>query len=80
MRNNKLKTLDAHSSHIKKDYNRFKLQYNKQSVEEISIHRAVKTTIQIHYDKGVSDKFQKADKVFKDFFMTTRRRPDLEKK
>ena len=65
---------------IKKDSNEFKLQYNKQSVEEIFIQRAVKTTIQIHYDKGMFDKFQNADEVFKKIFMTTRRRHDLQKK
>ena len=80
MRNEKLKTLDAHSSHIKKDYNQFKLQYNKQSVEEILIQRAVKTTNQIHYDKGIFDKIGNADKVLKDFFLTTRGRIDLENK
>ena len=51
----------------KKDYNQFKLQYNKQSVEEALNQRAVKTTIQIHYDKEIYDKFQNADKVSKDF-------------
>ena len=46
-----LKKIDGHISYIKKGYNEFKLQYNKQSVEDISIQRAVKTTIQIVYDK-----------------------------
>ena len=32
---------------LEKDHNEFKLQYNKQSVEETLIQRAVKTTIQI---------------------------------
>ena len=61
----------------KKDYNEFKLQYNKQNVEDILIQRAVKTTIQILYDKGLFDKFQNADKVLEDFLLTTRCRPDL---
>ena len=60
-----------------KDYNEFKLQYNKQSVEEILIQRAVKTTNQILYDKGLFDNFQKADKVLKDFLFTKRRKTDL---
>ena len=34
-------------------YNEFKLHYNKKSVEEVSIRRAAKTTIQKLYDKGV---------------------------
>ena len=44
--------INGHLSNLEKDYNEFKLQYNKQSVEEILIQRAVKTTIQILYDKG----------------------------
>ena len=40
------------SSSLEKDYDEFKLQYNKQSVEENLIQRAVKTTIQILYDKS----------------------------
>ena len=73
----KLLKIDGHLSKLEKDYNVFKLQYNKQSVEEILIQRAVKTTIQILYDKGSFDKFQNADKVLEDFLFTTRRRPDL---
>ena len=63
----KLKKIDGHIAYIEKDYNEFKKQYNKQSVEEISIQRAVKSTIQILYDKGLFDNFQKADKVLEDF-------------
>ena len=66
-------------SKLEKDLNEFKLQYNKQSVEEILIQRAVKTTIQILYDKGLFDNYQNADKVLEDFLFTTRRRGDLEK-
>ena len=57
----------------KKNYNEFKLQYNQQSVEDILIQRAVKTTIQILYDKGLFDIFQNADKVLEYFLFTTRR-------
>ena len=71
--------IDGHLSKLEKDYNEFKLQYNEQSVEEILIQRAVKTTIQILYDKGLFDNFQKAEEVLKDFLFTTRRRLDLEK-
>ena len=74
----KLKKIDGHISYIEKDYNEFKKQYNKQSVEEILVQRAVKTTIQILYDKGLFDNFQNADKVLEDFLFTTRRRGDLE--
>ena len=69
--------IDGHLSKLEKDYNEFKLQNNKQNVEDILIQRAVKTTIQILYDKGLFDKFQNADKVLEDFLLTTRRRGDL---
>ena len=73
----KLLKIDGHLSKLEKDYNEFKLQYNKQSVEDILIQRTVKTTIQILYDKGLFDNFQNADKVLEDFLFTTRRRGDL---
>ena len=73
----KLKKLDGHIAYIEKEYNEFKKQYNKQSVEEILIQRAVKTTIQILYDKGLFDNYANADKVLEDFLFTTRRRGDL---
>ena len=73
----KLIKIDGHISRLEKDYNEFKLQYHKQNVEDILVQRAVKTTIQILYDKGLFDKFQNADKVLEDFLFTTRRRPDL---
>ena len=75
----KLIKIDGHLSKLEKDFNEFILQYNKQSVEEILVQRAVKTTIQILYDKGLFDYFQNAEEVLKDFLFTTRRRPDLEK-
>ena len=73
----KLIKIDGHLSKLEKAFNEFKLQYNKQSVEEVLIQRAVKTTIQILYDKGLFDNFQNADKVLEDFLFTTRRRGDL---
>ena len=57
----KFKKIDGHISYLEKDYNEFKKQYNKQSVEEVLIQRAVKTTIQILYDKGLFDNYQNAD-------------------
>ena len=69
--------IDGHLSKLGKDFNEFKLQYNKQSVEDILIQRAVKKTIQILYDKGLFDNFQNADKVLEDFLFKTRRREDL---
>ena len=73
----KLLKIDGHLSKLEKDYNEFKLQYDKQSVEDILIQRAVKTTIQLLYDKGLFDNYQNADKVLEDFLFTTRRRGDL---
>ena len=59
----KLTIKDDQISCFEKDYNELKLQYNKQFVEEILNQRAVKTTIQIFYKKGLFDNFQNADKV-----------------
>ena len=73
----KLLKIDGHFSKLEKDFNEFKSQYDKQNVEEILIQRAVKTTIQILYDRGLFDNFQNAEEVLKDFLFTTRRRPDL---
>ena len=70
--------IEGQISYFQKDYNEFKSQYNKQSVEEILIQRAVKTTIQILYDKGLFDNYANADIVLEDFLFTTRRRGDLE--
>ena len=69
--------IDGHLSKLEKDYNEFKLQYNKENVGDILIRRAVKTTIQILYDKGLFDNYGNADKVLEDFSFTTRRREDL---
>ena len=74
----KLLNRNGQLSLLEKDCNEFKLQYKKQSVEEILIYRAVKTTFQILYDKGLFVKFQKANEVLKEFLFTTRRRVDLE--
>ena len=74
----KLLKLDGHLSKLEKDYNEFKLKYNKQTVEDILIQRAVKTTIQILYDKGLFDSFQNADHVLENFSFTTRKGGGLE--
>ena len=71
------KKIDGHISYIEKDYSEFKLEYNKQSVEDIFIQRAVKLTIQFFYDKRFFDNFANADKVLEDFLFTTRSRLDL---
>ena len=73
-----LKKTNGHIAYIEKDYNEFKKQYNEHSVEEILVQRAVKTTIQILYDKGSFDNYANADKVLEDFLFTTRRRSNLD--
>ena len=73
----KLLKINGHLSKLEKDFNEFKLQYNKQNVEEILVQRAVKTTLQILYDKGLFDNYANADKVLEDFLFTTRRRGEL---
>ena len=70
--------INGQISKLEKDYNEFKLQYNKQNIENILIQRAVKTTIQVLYDTGSFDNYANADKVLEDFMFTTRRRGDLE--
>ena len=69
----KLKKIGGHVSHIENVYNEFELQYNKQSVEEVLVRRAVKTTIQILYDKGLFDNYANAENVLEDFLFVTRR-------
>ena len=73
----KLLKINGHLSILENIYNEFLLNYSKQSVKENLIQRDVKTTIQKLYDEGLFHKFQNADKVLKDFLLTTRRRPDL---
>ena len=69
----KLFKIDGHLSKLQKGYNEFILQYNKQSREEILVQRAIRTTIQILYDKGLTDNYTNADKVLEDFLFTERR-------
>ena len=71
----KLLKIQGHLSKLEKDYNDIKLQYNKQSVEQILIRRAVKTTLQILYDKRLFDNYTNADEVLEEVLFTTRRKP-----
>ena len=73
----KLLKINGHLSKLEKDFIEYILQYNKQNVEEFLVHRAVKTTTQIIYDKGLFDNYANADKVLEDFLFTSRRRGDL---
>ena len=63
----KLSRIESQISCFGKDYNEFKSQHNRQSMEEFLIQKAVKTTIQLLYDKGFSDTFAKAVCELKDF-------------
>ena len=51
--------------------------YNNEPTEEVLIQRAVKTAIQVPYNKGLFDNFPNADRVLKVFFPVVRRRSDL---
>ena len=65
----KLLKRGGHLSKLEKHYNNeIKLQYNKQSVEDVSVQRAVKITIQILYDKDLFGNYANADKVLQEFF------------
>ena len=56
--------INGHLTLLEKDYNELKLHYNnKQSVEEVLVQGAVKTTIQKLFSKGLFDKYANADKV-----------------
>ena len=48
----KLSNIDGQISHTEKTYNKLNLHNSKQSIEEVLIERAVKSTIQILFDKG----------------------------
>ena len=73
----KLIKINGHLSKLEKNYNKFDLQYNRQNVEGFSVQRAVKTTIQILYDRGLFDNYANAGKVLEDFLFTIRRRGGL---
>ena len=75
----KLLKIDGHLSLLEEDDNEIELLSNKQSIEEVLIEKAVKTTLQILYDKGLLDGLPNVDEVLKDFLFFTRSRPDLEK-
>ena len=54
---------NGHISYLEKGYNDFKLQYNKQSLEESLIRRAVKTTVQVLYHRGFFNKYNNVDEI-----------------
>ena len=63
---------------LETNHKEFKLEYNKQSVEEVFVQKAVRTTVQILYQKDLFDNFQNADEVLKYFLFVTRRGGDLD--
>ena len=73
----KFKKTDGHIYYFENDYIELKLEYNKQPVKEILIQRAMETTFQILYDKGLFHGFPSSDKVLEDFLFVTRRRGGL---
>ena len=70
--------INGRISLLEKNFNEFLLNYEKESVEEFLIQRAVKTTIQILYDKSLFDKYANSDKFLEDLLFVTRGRADLE--
>ena len=74
----KLKKINDKKTLLDKDYKEYKLHYNKQSVEEYLIQRAIKTTIQKLYHRGLFASFPNADKVLKELQFVVGRRTDLE--
>ena len=81
-----LSTVESQISYREKYYNEFKLHNNnKEYLEENVNERAVKTTVQMFYDKGLSDNcnYGNAHEVLKDYLpikVNDRCRPDLEEK
>ena len=67
---------ESNISLTEKDYNEAKLRNNKLS-EEVSFERALETTIQTLYDKGLFDNYDNANEVSKGYFFVERRRFDL---
>ena len=68
---------DGHLSFLEKDYNEFNLHFTKQSLEEVLVQRAVKTTIQNLFDKSLFDNYVNAEKVLENILFTTRHRGDI---
>ena len=65
----KLLKINGHISLLQKEYKEIKLLSDKQSIEEVLIPRAVKTTRQILHDNVLFDKFPNAHEVLKIFFV-----------
>ena len=78
----KLTKIDGHISLLEK-INGLILHSNKQTGEEVLKERAVKTTIQILYDKGFFVKYDNADEALKDYAfieVNERRRPSSDQR
>ena len=72
----KISKIEGQISYIGKSYHEFEL-HNK---EDLQFERAVRTTKEILYDKGLFDIYDNADQIIKDYLLVEvndRRRPDL---
>ena len=69
-----ISNVEGHISFIEKNYieSRDLERFN----EGVLIEKAVKTTIQILYDKGLFDNYNNADEALKDYQLIERRRPN----
>ena len=70
--------IKGHKSSIERDYNGYKLQTNKQFVEEILLERGMKTTIQILCDKRLIIFYINSDEALKICLFIEKRRSCLE--
>ena len=69
-----ISNVEGHISLIEKYYN--ELKDLERFNEGVLIEKAVKTTIQILYDKGLFDNYNNADEALKDYQPIERRRPN----
>ena len=69
-----ISNVEGHISFTEKNYIEFRdlERFN----EGVLIEKAVKTTIQILYDKVLFDKYNNADEALKDYQLFERRRPN----
>ena len=72
----KLSKLEGHLSLLEKITTNLKYLPTNSLWKKVLLQRAVKTIIQILYDKGLFDFFPNAD-VLKAFLFVVRRRPDI---
>ena len=69
-----ISNVEGLTSYIERYYN--ELKDLERFNEGVLIEKAVKTTIQILYDKGLFDSYNNADEALKDYQLIERRRPN----